>query len=669
MENASIKEKYKDKVIFDYTLRQFREDKFSKEVKVLQADLDPFPRGLQAVILSQYRKKLFEKHILFIKPVILFKSKTIKDSREFFEEFIKGIEQLRVQELEQIQANIGSNNILAKAFAYFSKNSISLDNLITELQGDFSMEKCISVDSKSDSEEKQLIVNSLEDRDNEYRAVFAVDKLNEGWDVLNLFDIVRLYNTRDVDSKSGKVGKTTMSEAQLIGRGARYCPFVILEGLSGSQNELEGLSKFQRKYDDNIDNPMRVCEELYYHSTYNPKYISELNKALEEIGMRDGRTKPLPLKLKEEFKASSLYKTGVIYLNKSEKNDRSDIDELSPEIRDKERKVRLSTGSTEVTTVFDDNSNVSPTTKTKVYKFKDFAMPIKRRAIDKLRFYYFNHLKGYFPNLRSIQEFLTKDKYLNDIEIKFLGTEKQVNDPTPEMKLEAAVKMLDEVAKEIQEKSIKHKGSKSFKRHYIRNVFKEKTLNVTVGEGNAEYGVPQSKPKNNDLLIDLSKKNWYAFNENYGTDQEKYLVKYIDQEYDTLKEKYTDIYLLRNERHFKLYNFKDGRAFEPDFVLFLKEKISKRPVIYQLFIEPKGKQAIPLDEWKEKFLKQIEKESKPEKEKESKLEISVEEKSFKLEGVPFYNEEDKSFKLVGMPFYNEEDKKKFTKKIESLLNN
>ncbi len=39
------------------------------------------------------------------------------------------------------------------------------------------------------------------DKDNEFRAVFAVDMLNEGWDVLNLFDIVRLYDTRD--SRSG----------------------------------------------------------------------------------------------------------------------------------------------------------------------------------------------------------------------------------------------------------------------------------------------------------------------------------------------------------------------------------------------------------------------------------------------------------------------------------
>ena len=96
--------------------------------------------------------------------------------------------------------------------------------MIAELKEDFSEEKLISVNSKEDSEVKQLAVNSLET--NEYRAVFAVDKLNEGWDVLNLFDIVRLYDTRD--SKGGKIGKTTMSEAQLIGRGARYCPFQLL---------------------------------------------------------------------------------------------------------------------------------------------------------------------------------------------------------------------------------------------------------------------------------------------------------------------------------------------------------------------------------------------------------------------------------------------------------
>jgi len=47
-------------------------------------------------------------------------------------------------------------------------------------------------------------LNTLEDKNNRIRAVFAVQKLNEGWDVLNLFDIVRLYESRSnvVDKKT-----------------------------------------------------------------------------------------------------------------------------------------------------------------------------------------------------------------------------------------------------------------------------------------------------------------------------------------------------------------------------------------------------------------------------------------------------------------------------------
>ncbi len=63
------------------------------------------------------------------------------------------------------------------------------------MQEDFSDEKCMILDSENVDEEKQLKLNSLETINNEIRAIFAVNMLNEGWDVLNLFDIVRLYDT------------------------------------------------------------------------------------------------------------------------------------------------------------------------------------------------------------------------------------------------------------------------------------------------------------------------------------------------------------------------------------------------------------------------------------------------------------------------------------------
>ncbi len=146
------------------------------------------------------------------------------------------------------------------------------------------------MNSKEESEAKQLAVNSLEAPDNEYRAVFAVDKLNEGWDVLNLFDIVRLYDTRD--SKAGTGGKTTMSEAQLIGRGARYCPFRVSEDQPVDQ----------RKYDYDLTNELRVCEELIYYCAYNPRYIQELNTALHEIGIKPKNERQRDLKLRNHSK-------------------------------------------------------------------------------------------------------------------------------------------------------------------------------------------------------------------------------------------------------------------------------------------------------------------------------------------------------------------------------
>ena len=73
-----------------------------------------------------------------------------------------------------------------------------------------------------------------------------------------------------------------------------------------------------------------------------------------------------------------------------------------------------------------------------------------------------------------------------------------------------------------------------------------------------------------------------------------------------IKKRYEDVYLLRNEKSFQLYRFTDGKAFEPDFVLFLKEKKTNETLVYQLFIEPKGEGYMEGDIWKEEFLKDYE---------------------------------------------------------------
>lgn len=617
--NQDIANKYFDKLIFDYPLKQFRLDGYSKEVKVLEADLPPIDRALQGILLNQYRRKIFEKYKKRIKPVILFKSKTIAESEKLFEEFKDKIKNLKEQDIQRFNRP-DNDKAIKRIFEYFEKNNISIENIVTEIEEDFSEDKCIIVNSQSESEEKQIYINTLEDENNEYRAVFAVNMLNEGWDVLNLFDIVRLYNTRD--AKDGKPGRTTTSEAQLIGRGARYCPFRI--------EETQPI--YQRKYDKDIGNELRICEELYYHSAYNPRYIQELNIALQEIGIKAKESREIQLTLKPDFKESDIYKNGIIFLNKQLKNDRTGILNLPTSIIAQSFEVKLETGISSTTTIFDNQNVANIELKEKEYRLTDFGINIIRKALNRLEFYKFNNLKSFLPNLKSVSEFITSKNYLGKIKVDIKGLLNQINTLAPKQKLEITINVLEKISQIIISEDVEFKGTKEFKPYEVNKTFKDKTLNICVREGgDQEYGVGQNETTNTDLKLDLSNKEWYVFNDNYGTSEEKHLIKYINKAYDKLKTKCSKIYLVRNEKCFQLYNFDDGRAMEPDFVLFLEKKETGQSLYYQIFIEPKGDHLLKEDGWKEIFLKSLK--------EEVEIKVLWKTKKFIVWGMPFYNEQ------------------------------
>ena len=210
--------------------------------------------------------------------------------------------------------------MVQRAFRFF--NDIGSERLAQRLKSDFQERYCLSVNNEEEKETNQILVNTLEDRDNPIRAIFAVQKLNEGWDVLNLFDIVRCYETRD--SRSNRPGRTTISEAQLIGRGARYFPFVLPERDDGTDHSPSD-EKFQRKFDADLDHDLRVLEELHYHSVNDSSYISEIRTALIDEGIIDETIVPRKLKLKDSFKETDLYRNGVVWLNEREPRDYQDV--------------------------------------------------------------------------------------------------------------------------------------------------------------------------------------------------------------------------------------------------------------------------------------------------------------------------------------------------------
>ena len=198
--NPAIRAAYENKIIFDYALAKFYNDGYSKDILTLRSDLTTMERALQALVLSQYRLKVFQDHRLAIKPIVLFKAAKISDSKDRMAEFIEMVKKLTGVQLRNL-STVVNNDVMHRAFAYFANNAISFDTLAAELRDDFSEAHCVSVNDDKDATQKQILLNSLEDADNPYRAIFEVKKLDEGWDVLNLFDIVRLYETRQSSGK------------------------------------------------------------------------------------------------------------------------------------------------------------------------------------------------------------------------------------------------------------------------------------------------------------------------------------------------------------------------------------------------------------------------------------------------------------------------------------
>jgi type III restriction enzyme len=626
--DPAIKVKYQDIVLFDYPLKSFREDLYSKEVKVFQSDSDPLPRVLRAIILSQYRRKVFEKHQLIIKPVILFKAKTIKDSADFHKEFLETIEKINKDDLEKIKNTSIEGDVIYTAFQFFERNNIQLDSLALELKEDFSIEKTIEVNSKK-AETYQIELNTLEDADNEIRAIFAVNILNEGWDVLNLFDIVRLYDTRN------KWGKTATQEAQLIGRGARYCPFKIED-----EQPL-----YQRKYDNEKDHELKVCETLYYHSAHNPEYISDLNIALQEIGITPKTRKTLSLKVKDNFKGTSLFKSGLIYVNKRVAYDRSKVIGLDSSIINTNYSYDIKTERSSELTIFENAKVKQLKPKRETLNLLALGKHIIRKAMATIPAYRFNELKLLFPNLRSIDEFIVSDHYLGKISFVVSGREDILKNIPQIEKLKISKKILTKIAEQLNVNRVDYQGTKEFTPKTINELYKkDKILNIANdGLTGKEFGIAQSETSNAELSLDLSKCDWFVFNENYGTDEEKYFVRYLDTMIDDLQKKYDDVYLLRNEKHFKLYTFDDGRAFEPDFLLLLTKKEQDLELTYQVFIEPKGGPLVESDAWKQDFLLDLK--------AEHQIDQVWQGKEFIAWGLPFYNHQ--SHKAEFIPAFEE----------------
>lgn len=620
VDKEEVYQKYRDKIIYKYELDKFMGEGYSKSVYRLQANNSDKEKMLNAVLLSQYRKRLAKKHnIADFKPVILFKSNLVKVSKQAQAEFLQLIEGLTASDLTQFiadQLKITHSEALRHTYEYWK--NVDMTEAVSEIKRDFERKTSVNVnDTASEgilgdkADFKKL--NTLEDPNNPIRTIFAVAKLTEGWDVLNLFDIVRI-------GEQSTTLMQTNSEAQLIGRGARYYPF-----------EYEGERSYTRRFNSK-ENDMYLLESLYYHTINDSKYINNLHKSFDKMNLvsendDDSNYQILSAKVKEGFQRTKVYKRGKLYQNKQEDvpaEDYSNIGAYGVDGKTMMVNVNSSTMEAGVSAAYDNETADVQKTVCDFYKASDRRLIKKAMARD--RFYRYDVLSTYVPKLKSIEEFITSNDWLRRLKVVALVSDDSI-ELSMEERCQIVQKALTKIKEKIKQNYQKKRGTKEFYPVPISSIVHDYSKRVYTGE--------RSQVSESIFSVDMSKKSWFVYDRAIVDHLEHEFISMIGRFVDDneLTKKYDDVYLIRNEETIdglKIFEFQPGedgvrhyQGFMPDFILYLADR--DQQLAYQIFAEPKGDQLLNKDGWKQTLLESLD-----------NIEVIAENEKIKLLGLKFY---------------------------------
>ena len=612
LNNEFIYEKYRDKIIFQYDLKEFQNAGYSKKIARLQANADDNEKMLNAVLLSQYRKRMaIQAGVKDFKPVILFKSNKIAVSKAARDQFLTMMDRLTAEDLAQFiakQLQTTQSSTLRQAYTYYQ--TIDMGSLVRDLQRDFQPLNTINVNDTSSNGilgdlNDLRNLNTLEEPSNPFRAIFAVAKLSEGWDVLNLYDIVRIGEQPITSTQ-------TNSEAQLIGRGARYNPFVY-----------EDATSFTRRFDHSTPE-LQILESLHYHTINDKKYIDNLTKSFEAMQLQVEDDKDfdiLTTTVKKSFKKSDVYQYGKLYYNDVEDVPESEYNGLAKygvpvaELPT----VNIETATLEATAF--DTQNVTGMNETRLVKIDEALV---KKSMARNPFFRFNTMKKYMPTLNSISEFMYDAQWLGQLkEIQATVSTGADTVLSRETQLLVVEKYLAYIQRMLIMNYKRQRGTNKFIGLPIKEVVQDYQKRVPVNYSNA--GV-------HELIqtYDYKKAPWFVYNEAIVDKLERSLIELIQGYVEELQNKYKDVYLIRSDERntkLKLHEFANNvshyAGFLPDFVLYL----ANESYIYQIYIEPKGTQLLDQDQWKENLLTSISPES---------VDVIGENGQVKLYGVKFY---------------------------------
>ena len=196
------------------------------------------------------------------------------------------------------------------------------------------------------------------------------------------------------------------------------------------------------------------------------------------------------------------------------------------------KNIMLPIQSSKDFSAFDNNApilNAADSLSSSTVKLKKIITKnVIRAAINRNKSYIFSNLLDAIPGLQSIDNFMDM---LGNIELIITGDQVSVYHPSQEQKLYIMEKLLAFIEKDIVSIREKCYGSDKFKAYPIKEIFSDKILRKYVinHAGQAEAGKSQKTVSETQYYEDLDNLKWYAYDDNFGTNEDKLLVKALKE--------------------------------------------------------------------------------------------------------------------------------------------
>jgi type III restriction enzyme len=324
----NMREKYHDKLIFDYNIEKFYQAGYCKRPMTLlttswrQSLTDkPFLKKyiIYSILVNEFKGYLLEKKLgKKVKPFVLAKFRKIEQSgtlmeaiEELYDELSAGeppaeLEEVK-REIENKEDSILINHMKDENFMEQDLKSMILEffgvKLSKKKKTGMKFSRVMRYDGGFKNKEKEILLKTIDNYDNALKLLIAVEMVSEGWDVDNLFTMA-IFEDRYREG---------ISIRQLLGRGLRLNKNIF-------DSEL-------RVNDAAINDPLSQLENLHILCNMQNVLVQISKNIKEELGEKntDKKDDKIELELKDEYIDKKIY---YEELEKTRVKERISIDEL-----------------------------------------------------------------------------------------------------------------------------------------------------------------------------------------------------------------------------------------------------------------------------------------------------------------------------------------------------